>query len=164
MASTPTTRSAGIIVYRRRELIEILIGHLGGPYWARKDAGAWSIPKGLVDADVDADEFAAACREFEEEMGHSVPAGDYADLGVFEQSRRKEIHIWAVEGDIDASTCTSNTFEMEWPPKSGRQQSFPEIDHADWFSIAAASDKVVAGQRPVLAALNDHLSTSDRPV
>lgn len=141
-----------------------MIGHLGGPYWARKDAGAWSIPKGLVDPEVDVDEFAAASREFEEEMGHSVPAGDCADLGVFEQSRRKEIHIWAVEGDIDASTCTSNSFEMEWPPKSGQQQSFLEIDRAEWFSIDVASDKVVAGQRPVLDALINHLSTSDRPI
>lgn len=129
---------------------------MGGPLWARKDAGAWSIPKGIVDA-ADGDERAAARREFTEEMGHPVPAGAEVDLGVFRQNRGKEIHIWAVLGDLDATRCSSNDFEMEWPPKSGRVQSFPEVDRAEWFGLATAHDKVIVGQRQVLDALRDHL-------
>ncbi len=150
-------RSAGLLLYRTGpERVEVLLGHMGGPLWVRKDDGAWSIPKGLVDPD-DADEWAAAQREFSEEMGHPAPDGASIDLGVFRQNRGKEIHIWALEGDIDAAQCSSNDFEMEWPPKSGRMQAFPEIDRAEWFVLEAASEKVVAGQRQVLDALSEHL-------
>jgi predicted NUDIX family NTP pyrophosphohydrolase len=155
-------RSAGLLLYRIRAVdaamnIEVFLGHMGGPLWARKDDGAWSIPKGLVDAD-DSDEWATAQREFNEEMGQQVPAGPTVDLGVFMQNRGKEIHIWALEGDIDAAQCSSNNFEMEWPPKSGRVQLFPEIDRAAWFDLGIAQNKVVAGQRQVLSVLAEHLS------
>lgn len=156
-------RSAGLLLYRTvsselatelQVVVEVLLGHMGGPLWAHKDDGAWSIPKGLVDAN-DADEWAAAQREFSEEMGQRVPAGPTVDLGVFRQNRGKEIHIWALEGDIDAAPCSSNSFETEWPPKSGRIQAFPEIDRAEWFDLDVAQNKVVAGQRQVLDALRD---------
>lgn len=155
-------RSAGLLLYRTMSgdvaiSFEVLLGHMGGPLWAGKDDRAWSIPKGLVDAD-DTDEWATAQREFSEEMGQRVPAGPAVDLGVFKQNRGKEIHIWALEGDMDAAQCSSNNFEMEWPPKSGRVQTFPEIDRAAWFDLNVAHDKVIAGQQQVLDALGEHLS------
>lgn len=138
--------------------LDVLVGHMGGPYWAKKDAGAWSIPKGLVDAD-DTDEYATACREFSEEMGVPVPPGRPIDLGVFRQRTGKEIHIWAVEGDVDSEACVSNTFTMEWPPRSGRMQEFPEMDRAGWWSVDAAKERVVAGQIAVLDALCTRLAS-----
>jgi len=155
-------RSAGLLLYRTSPgdaaaMLEVLLGHMGGPLWVGKDDGAWSIPKGTVEAD-DTDEWAAAQREFNEEMGQQVPAGPAIDLGVFRQNRAKEIHIWALEGDMDPAQCSSNNFQMEWPPKSGRVQEFPEIDRAAWLDLEVARSKVVAGQRQVLGALGKYLS------
>lgn len=148
--------SAGLLLFRRRgDTVEVLIGHMGGPFWARKDDGAWSIPKGEVE-DGD-DDLTTALREFEEEFGHPPPDGPRLDLGTFEQSRQKTIHIWAAEGDLEPATCVSNTFELEWPPRSGRLQTFPEIDRAEWFDVADAHSKLVRGQRQVIDCLLERL-------
>jgi predicted NUDIX family NTP pyrophosphohydrolase len=150
--------SAGLVMHRIDDgNLQVLLAHPGGPFFQNKDEGAWSIPKGAVDAH-DNDEWAAAQREFNEEMGQQVPAGSAVDLGVFRQNRAKEIHIWALEGDMDAAQCSSNKFELEWPPKSGRVQAFPEIDRAAWFDLDVAPNKVVAGQQQVLDALGEYLS------
>jgi predicted NUDIX family NTP pyrophosphohydrolase len=150
-------QSAGIIMYRRRaSAIEVLLVHPGGPYWAKKDAGAWSIPKGEFDADeTPAD---AARREFIEEIGRDPGAAMLA-LGVVVQSRAKTVHAFAVEGDVDPGTVTSNTFELEWPPRSGTMQSFPEIDRAAWFALDEARVRILAAQRPILDALAVRLAT-----
>jgi predicted NUDIX family NTP pyrophosphohydrolase len=143
--------SAGILMYRRRQgIVEVLLAHPGGPFWARKDLGAWSIPKGEFEPDEDS--LAAAKREFEEETGLSV-TGEFIPLAPIKQSGGKIVHIWAVEGDCDASAIKSNTFMIEWPPRSGRQQEFPEIDRADWFSLDAAKEKVTKGQRGFIEEL-----------
>lgn len=153
-------RSAGLLLYRTAlGHVEVLLGHMGGPLWIRKDGGAWSIPKGEVDA-ADGDEWSAAQREFTEEMGHAVPPGRAVDLGVFQQNRGKEIHIWALAGDLDATQCSSEEFEMEWPPNSGQVQAYPEIDRAAWFDLDTAHAKVIVGQRQVIEALRDHLAPS----
>ena len=133
---------------------EVLLGHMGGPYWARKDRGAWTIPKGEY-ADGE-DPLAAALREFEEEIGVPVPIAELADLidlGEARQSGGKIVRAWAVEGDLDPSTAVSNTFEIEWPPRSGRLQSFPELDRVAWFDLATARSLIVEGQRPLLDRL-----------
>jgi predicted NUDIX family NTP pyrophosphohydrolase len=147
-------QSAGIVLYRRRgPAIEVLLVHPGGPYWAKKDAGAWSIPKGEFGAgEAPAD---AARREFIEEIGHDPGAG-LASLGIFMQSRTKSVHAFAVEGDLDPATVTSNTFELEWPPRSGTMQPFPEIDRAAWLTLDDARARIVTGQRPILDALAQH--------
>jgi predicted NUDIX family NTP pyrophosphohydrolase len=147
-------QSAGIVLYRRRgPAIEVLLVHPGGPYWAKKDAGAWSIPKGEFGAgEAPAD---AARREFIEEIGHDPGAG-LAALGIFVQSRAKTVHAFAVEGDLDPATVTSNTFELEWPPRSGTMQPFPEIDRAAWLTLDEARVRIVTGQRPILDALAQH--------
>jgi predicted NUDIX family NTP pyrophosphohydrolase len=128
---------------------------MGGPYWATKHAGAWSIPKGEY-ADGD-DPFAAACREFEEEIGCAVPGTGFVDLGEVRQSGGKTVRAWAAELAPDATfepaAAVSTTFDLEWPPRSGRIQQFPEIDRVEWFDLAAAHDVIVAGQRPLLARL-----------
>ncbi len=145
--------SAGIVLYRRTSGgIEVLLGHMGGPFWARKDVGAWSIPKGEYDDGEDA--WDAARREFTEELGHPIPAGEPLALGEIRQSGGKVVTAWALEGDLDATTITSNTFELEWPPRSGRIQSVPEIDRAAWVSLAAARALIV----PAQAALLDRLA------
>ena len=150
--------SAGVIMFRRTATsFEVLLGHMGGPFWASKDRGTWSIPKGEV-ADGE-DPFSTATREFEEEMGVAAPSGDFHDLGSFEQSKQKTIHIWAVEGDCDVSACSSNLFEMEWPPRSGHVQSFPEIDRAEWFDTVSAKDRVIRGQIQVIERLEELLTT-----
>ena len=142
-------RSAGIVLWRRNgDTIEVLLGHMGGPYWARKDHGAWTIPKGEVEAGEEP--LAVAVREFEEELGMPVPAGELVDLGEVRQSGGKIVRAWAVEGDLDPATAVSNTFELEWPPRSGRMQSFPEIDRAAWFDVPTARSKVVTGQRALI--------------
>src|SRR5258706_211734 len=150
-------RSAGILLYR---LVghepEVLLVHPGGPFWAKKDAGAWSIPKGEHGEDEDA--IAAARREFAEELGHEVPAGEAVDLGTGTQSSGKRVCAWAVEGDLDVAHIESNTFELEWPPRSGRRASFPEIDRAAWFDVRAARTKLVAAQAAFLERLLAHLS------
>ena len=148
--------SAGIVLYRRRSdrAVDVLLGHMGGPYWARKDAGAWTIPKGEYDdGEVP---LATALREFEEEIGTPVPAlhlAELADLGEVRQSGGKIVHAWAVEGDLDPANAVSNTFEIEWPPKSGRMQTFPELDRVAWFDLATARSLIVVGQRPLLDRL-----------
>ena len=109
---------------------------MGGPFWARKDAGAWTIPKGEVEPGEEP--LAVARREFHEELGRAVPPGDLVDLGEVRQAGGKVVRAWAVEGDLDAETIVSNTFELEWPPKSGRIQAFPEIDRAAWFDLESA--------------------------
>ena len=144
-------RSAGILMYRRRGGgPEVFLVHPGGPFWAKKDDGAWSIPKGLVDGDEDL--AAAARREFAEETGFAATS-DLAPLGDFVQPSRKVVTAFAAEGDLDPEALRSNVFEMEWPPKSGRNRSFPEVDRGDWFDPETAADKLVPGQRPILAAL-----------
>jgi predicted NUDIX family NTP pyrophosphohydrolase len=144
-------RSAGLIFYRRRGSgLEVLLVHPGGPFWAKKDAGAWSIPKGEYDAGEDP--LDAAKREFEEETG-CLPEGQILALGSFRQSGAKTVEVWAVEGDFDPDLLDSNLFSMEWPPRSGRQQSFPEADRAEWFAPTVADEKMITGQRPILAAL-----------
>jgi predicted NUDIX family NTP pyrophosphohydrolase len=144
-------QSAGIVMYRRRAAaIEVLLVHPGGPWWAKKDAGAWSIPKGEFGADETP--AVAARREFVEEIGRDPGAG-IVTLGAFVQSRAKTVHAFAVEGDVDPEAVTSNTFELEWPPRSGKMQSFPEIDRAAWFTLDEARVRIVAGQRPILDTL-----------
>jgi predicted NUDIX family NTP pyrophosphohydrolase len=145
-------QSAGILAYRRTSSgIEVLLVHPGGPFWAGKDAGAWSIPKGLFQAGEDPLE--AARREFAEETG-SVPQGDLVPLGSARQPSGKTIHAWAVEADVDVSQLTSNTFAMEWPPKSGERREFPEVDKGGWFSLAVAKEKILKGQRAFLERLS----------
>lgn len=142
-------------MYRRRaSSIEVLLVHPGGPYWAKKDDGAWGIPKGLTDPGEDG--LAAARREFLEETGVAAE-GAAVPLGDFRQPSRKIISAWGLEGDLDPSALRSNTFEMEWPPRSGQTQAFPEIDRAGWFAPEAAARKMLPGQRPILAALLAHL-------
>jgi predicted NUDIX family NTP pyrophosphohydrolase len=142
--------SAGLLLYRRRDSgTEVFLVHPGGPYWARKDEGAWSLPKGLVDAGED--QLACARREFREETGFDAQAfGRERDLGTFKLPSGKRLHAWAVEGDCNPEALSSNLFEMEWPPKSGRTARFPEVDRGGWFEQAAALLKIGKGQRPVL--------------
>jgi predicted NUDIX family NTP pyrophosphohydrolase len=145
-------RSAGILLYRRAgEGLEVLLVHPGGPFWAKKDLGAWSIPKGEHDEGEDA--LAAALREFAEETGTALPPGALADLGTVKQRAGKVIQAWAAEGDLDAAAVRSNTFSMEWPPRSGRTQEFPEIDRAAWFGLAEARERI----NPAQAAFLDRL-------
>ena len=145
--------SAGLLLYRWREIrLEVFLVHPGGPYWAKKDDGAWSVPKGLLDPDEDL--LACARREFSEETGFEAPAnGSERDLGTFRQPSGKQLHIFAIEGDCDAAALHSNLFEMEWPPKSGRRMQFPEVDRGGWFEQGLALVKIAPGQRPVLEKL-----------
>jgi len=143
--------SAGVLLYRRaRDGVEVLIGHMGGPFWAKKDAGGWSIPKGEYGEGEEP--FAVALREFEEELGSPCPADDFTALGEVKASG-KTLTVWAAEGDLDATACVSNTFEIEWPPRSGRMQEFPEIDRAEWVGLDVAREKLVKGQLPFLDRL-----------
>ena len=146
------TRSAGLLLHRPgRAGPEVLIGHMGGPFWAKKDEGAWSIPKGEFD---DGEEpLAAALREFAEELGRPAPEGPTVALGEFRQSNGKRVTVFARAADFDASDVRSNHFEMEWPPRSGRTQSFPEIDRAEWMPLDGARSRLVVGQVPALDAL-----------
>jgi predicted NUDIX family NTP pyrophosphohydrolase len=151
-------RSAGILLYRQSgDALEVLLVHHGGPLWARRDTGAWSIPKGEYGDEEDPR--ACALREFEEETGTALPPGDLIGLGEVKQKGGKVVTAWAAEGDIDADAVESNTFTMEWPPRSGRQQEFPEIDRSAWFPVDLAREKLVKGQVPfldrLLAALAD---------
>ncbi len=143
--------SAGILMYRRRDgALQVLLVHPGGPYWSGKDSGAWSIPKGLIDPGEDPLE--AALREFEEET--SCELGDsFLPLSPIKTRSGKWIHAWAVEGDCDASAVKSNTFEMEWPPKSGIQREFPEVDEGGWFHIDEARKKINKSQERLLDEL-----------
>jgi predicted NUDIX family NTP pyrophosphohydrolase len=144
-------RSAGILMYRRGGPgVEVLLVHPGGPFWARKDLGAWSIPKGEYAAGEEP--LAVAMGEFEEETG-ARPSGDFLPLGESVQPGRKIVTAWAVEGDFDVGALKSNLFEMEWPPKSGRKTSFPEVDRAEWFPIEDARKKILPGQNPFIDRL-----------
>jgi predicted NUDIX family NTP pyrophosphohydrolase len=135
--------SAGILGFRRtRDFLEVLLVHPGGPFFAKKDAGAWSIPKGLIEGD---DPLAEAKREFTEETGFTI-SGDAIPLGSIRQKGGKVVHAWAAEGDWDLADFRSNTFEMEWPPRSGKKQRFPEVDKAAWFGIDEAREKLIAAQ------------------
>ena len=148
--------SAGILLHRPAPGgREVLIGHMGGPFWAKKDAGAWSIPKGEYGPGEDA--FVVALREFEEELGTAVPADDFVPLGELRTTSSKVLTVWAAAGDLDASRCVSNTFELEWPPRSGRVQEFPEIDRAAWCALDEARTKLVKGQVPFLDRLVEAL-------
>jgi predicted NUDIX family NTP pyrophosphohydrolase len=153
----PNRTSAGIVVYRwRAGTLEVLLGHMGGPYWARKDDGAWSIPKGEYGEDEAP--FAAAVREFEEELGAAPPTGDHVQLDSIVQANGKRVTAWAVEGEFDEKALRSNTFSMEWPRGSGRMQDFPEIDRAAWFDLDTARRKVVRGQDALFDLLAAELS------
>jgi predicted NUDIX family NTP pyrophosphohydrolase len=144
--------SAGLVLFRMRDgELEVLLGHMGGPLWARKDAGAWSIPKGELDPGEDP--LAGARREFAEELGHAPPAGDVLALGEIRQRSGKRVIGFAVEGDFDPETIVPGTFEMTWPPRSGRTESFPEVDRVAWFDLATAEAKLVGGQAELLARL-----------
>ena len=139
------TRSAGILLHRSRDgALEVLLVHPGGPFWARKDEGAWSIPKG--EHGDDEEPLAVARREFEEEIGRPPPEGPLLELGEVRQSGGKVVAAWALEADVDVSEIESNSFEIEWPPRSGRMQSFPEIDRAEWFTLADAREKLNPAQ------------------
>jgi predicted NUDIX family NTP pyrophosphohydrolase len=143
--------SAGILLFRRRPSgVEVMLVHPGGPFWAKKDAGAWSIPKGLADEGEDL--LAAAKREFLEETGIAVD-GEFLDLGAHKQPSGKTIAAWACERDFDLALLKSNTFAIEWPPRSGRMAEFPEVDRAAWYSLDEALEKINKGQRPIIAAL-----------
>ena len=147
--------SAGVLLFRRRPAgVEVLLVHPGGPFWARKDAGAWSIPKGLVNEGEDW--LAAAKREFQEETGMAIEGGCF-DLGQHKQPGGKTIVAFAREGDFDPASLTSNAFSIEWPPHSGRTAEFPEVDRAAWYSIDEAMKKAAPGQRPIIAALAEKL-------
>ena len=149
-------RSAGLLMYRRRNReLEVFLVHPGGPLWARKDAGAWSIPKGEFGADENP--LDAARREFTEETGLTV-TGRLQPLEPIRQSGGKVVHAWAVEGDGDPDAIRSNTFAMEWPPRSGRQQEFPEVDRAAWFTLDEARDKILRSQQPLLDQLDKILT------
>ncbi|WBY01719.1 NUDIX domain-containing protein [Ramlibacter tataouinensis] len=148
------TRSAGLLMFRRTgDGLQVLLAHPGGPFWARKDDGAWTLPKGEVDDGEDA--FATALREFEEETG-CAPAGPFVDLGEVRQKSGKRVQAWAFEGDFDPATLRCNLFELEWPPRSGRRQQFPEVDRAGWFAMPDARRKLLPAQHPFLDRLAQH--------
>jgi predicted NUDIX family NTP pyrophosphohydrolase len=138
--------------------VELFLVHPGGPFWAKKDEGAWSIPKGLPNKDEEL--LSAAKREFEEETGFKAPHGEYRALGAFKQPSGKVVHAWAVEGDCDPSRLVSNQFEMEWPPRSGKRARFPEADRAGWFHAEQALTKMLPGQRAILLQLFNELGVS----
>ncbi len=153
--------SAGILLFRRRpQGVEVLLVHPGGPFWARKDDGAWSIPKGLADEGEDL--LAAAKREVLQETGLGVEGECFA-LGAFKQPGGKMVVAWALEGDFDPGALTSNTFAMEWPPRSGKTAEFPEVDRAVWFDLETALTKIVKGQRLILEALPERLNADRSP-
>jgi len=157
--------SAGILLYRLQTgggkgvgAPEVLIAHMGGPYWAAKDAGAWSIPKGEYDPDSES-ALDAALREFAEELGLDAPAPPYAELGTFAYSSGKRVTVFIADGaDFSLDGVHFGEFELEWPPRSGRTQSFLEVDRAEWTSLDAARDRLVKGQRTALDALERHLA------
>jgi predicted NUDIX family NTP pyrophosphohydrolase len=151
--------SAGVLVWRRKDDgIEVFLVHPGGPFWAKKDVHAWSIPKGEIEPGEEA--FAVALREFGEETGQTI-AGDFIALPRLKQKSGKLLHAWAVEGEVDAARVVSNEFELEWPPRSGRKQLFPEIDRAAWFPLAEARERLHAGMAPILDELARVLGQDD---
>jgi predicted NUDIX family NTP pyrophosphohydrolase len=146
------THSAGLVVHRKNagRGLEVFLVHPGGPFWAKKDAQAWSIPKGEIEAGEEP--FAVALREFTEETGQTV-AGTFMALSPCPQPGGKVVHTWAVEGEVDPARLVSSTFELEWPPRSGRRQAFPEVDRGAWFTPAEAREKLHRGQVPILDEL-----------
>lgn len=150
-------RSAGLLMYHRAAdgTVEVLLAHPGGPYWSRRDAGAWTLPKGEFEEGEDG--LACAVREFREETG-CPPGGPFAPLGDIRQQSGKRVSAWSFEGDLDPALLDSNLFEMEWPPRSGQLRQFPEIDRIGWFGLAAARDKLLAAQLPFLDRLADALA------
>jgi predicted NUDIX family NTP pyrophosphohydrolase len=154
--------SAGILLWRKREgCLEVLLAHQGGPLWAKKDLGHWTIPKGEVEP---GEEFeAVARREFAEETGHDAPGQPLIDLGEIRQKSGKLVLGWAVEGDLDPSSAVSNTYEMEWPPHSGVMQAFPEIDRVEWFDLDEARRRLKAAQVPFLDRLQAALAADPGP-
>jgi len=151
-------RSAGILLFRRRGgETEFLLVHPGGPFWAKKDAGAWSIPKGQIEAEEEPR--ACAIRELEEELGQApeLDREQLIELGSIRQRAGKTVEAWAAEADFDPATLASNTFAMEWPPRSGSQQEFPEVDRAEWFALEAAREKILAAQAELLDRLLERL-------
>lgn len=156
----PQQRSAGILLYRRGEAgLQVLLGHPGGPYWARKDVGAWMVPKGALEAGEEP--LDAAMREFAEEVG-PVPPGTPVPLRTVRQNGGKLVEVFALEGDFDPRTLASNSFELEWPPRSGRMRSFPEMDRVEWMTMAEARARILASQEPLLDALDDLLADAAR--
>jgi predicted NUDIX family NTP pyrophosphohydrolase len=156
----PAKLSAGLLLYRFAPDggVEVLIGHMGGPFWARKDDGGWSIPKGEYEPDEDP--FQAALREFEEELGSPCPGTAFEPLGEARMPSGKRLTVWAAEGDFDCATARSNTFAMEWPKGSGRMQDFPEIDKAEWFPVDSARSKLLKGHVVFLDRLLERLPPS----
>jgi predicted NUDIX family NTP pyrophosphohydrolase len=149
-------RSAGILMYRGAgPALDMLLVHPGGPFWVKKDLGAWSIPKG--EYGTDETPLQTAIREFEEELGRAPPRSGYRDLGEIVQPSGKQLIAFAIEGDFDPATLTSNLFEAEWPPRSGRLQSYPEVDRAAWFGVDDARRKILPGQAPFIDRLIDCL-------
>jgi predicted NUDIX family NTP pyrophosphohydrolase len=159
MTRSANNTSAGLLLFQRSPPpgIEVMLVHMGGPFWARKDAGAWSIPKGEYAPGEDP--LAAARREFAEEIGRPAPPGTPIDLGELRQSSGKRIRVWAIEADLDVTNIESNEFELEWPPRSGRTRRFPEVDRAAWFDLETARMKLVKGQVPFLDLLTQKLSS-----
>jgi predicted NUDIX family NTP pyrophosphohydrolase len=148
-------QSAGLLLFRKTSVdVEVLLVHPGGPFWAKKDAGAWSIPKGEFDPGEDP--LAAARREFAEETGAS-PSGEAIALAPVRQSGGKVVYAWAMNADFDPAALKSNTFSLEWPPKSGRRQEFPEVDRAAWFPLEEAQKKILKVQTPLIEQLRDVL-------
>jgi predicted NUDIX family NTP pyrophosphohydrolase len=152
--------SAGILLWRHgQERVEVLLGHPGGPYFARKDAGDWTVLKG--EAEPCEDLLDVARREFAEETGAGPPDGPFVELGEIRQRSGKRVAAWGAQGDLDPDAAVSNSFEMEWPPRSGRMQTFPEIDRVAWFDLDEARTKIKAAQSPFLDRLNRTLAVSD---
>ena len=155
-----TQISAGILAFRRKPELEVLLAHPGGPFWAKKDAGAWTIPKGLAEPGEDL--LAAAQREFAEETGF-VAQGPFVPLAPVKQKSGKIVHGFACAGDFDLAALTGNSFEIEWPPRSGKRASFPEIDRADWYGLPAAREKILPYQLPFLDELEKLLAAQLTP-
>ena len=154
-------RSAGLLIHRPAVCgPEVLLVHPGGPFWARKDEGAWSIPKGIVEAGED--DLQAAIRETCEELGIAID-GEFLPLGEYKQPGGKIVVAWSIEADLDAGRIESTEFEIEWPPRSGRMKRFPEVDRAGWFSLEQAAEKMLKGQRPMLDDLQRQLALSPKP-
>jgi predicted NUDIX family NTP pyrophosphohydrolase len=147
--------SAGLLVFRRKPALEVLLAHPGGPFWAKKDDGVWTIPKGLIEPGEDL--LAAARREFAEETNLTTPDGELIALAPVNQKSGKVVHAFAVAADLPLATFASNTFAIEWPPRSGKQQNFPEIDRIGYFALPAAKTKIIAYQRPLLDELAGRL-------
>ncbi len=149
--------SAGILLWRTREdHVEVLLAHMGGPLWVKKDLGHWTVPKGEIEPGEERGDVAR--REFLEETGHVVPAGPMIELGEITQKSGKVVVAWAVQGDLDPAQAFSNTYEMEWPPRSGRIQAFPEIDRVEWFDLEEAARRLKAAQVPFLERLKAALA------